>query len=284
MMRRIWVALALAAAVCLTGPQARADVKPHALFSDGMVLQRGMNCPIWGTADPGEEVKLEIRVMKPTSAHASIGDAVAGQDGKWIIYLPVDPEMTGGPYKLTIKGKNTITLKDVYVGEVWVCSGQSNMEWPLRAAHNGDESIRQSANRNIRLFTVPKKPSDKPLTDVNGKWQECKPDTVGGFTAVGYFFGRDLQKALDVPVGLIHTSWGGTVAEAWTTRAALENNPDLMGMVEKDATGREMAQANYEKALKKYDEDLAKYKEAAAKAKEKGDNPPRAAQARRAEQ
>jgi sialate O-acetylesterase len=276
MKHRISTALALAAAAWLAGTQARADVKPHALFSEGMVLQRGMNCPVWGTADPGEKVAVRLEAKMPFSIHNSSAAAIAGQDGKWKTTLPIPTDITGGPYTLTIQGKNTITLKDVYVGEVWVCSGQSNMEWPLRAAHNGEESIRQSANSKIRLFTVPKKTSDKPLTEVNAKWQECKPETVGGFTAVGYFFGRDLQKSLDVPVGLIHTSWGGTVAEAWTTRAALADDPALRGMIEKDATGGETAQANYEKALKKYEADLTTYKEAAAKAKEKGENPPRA--------
>src|SRR6516162_461870 len=154
MMRRISAALALAAAVWLTGSQARAEVKPHALFSDGMVLQRGTNCPIWGTADPGEEVKVEFRVIKPNSSHASSGAAVAGPDGRWNITLPVDREMAGGPYELTIKGKNAITLKDVYVGEVWVCSGQSNMEWPLSATENAKEAIENSTNPQIRLFTV----------------------------------------------------------------------------------------------------------------------------------
>jgi sialate O-acetylesterase len=220
MEQRILIAVTLAVAICLAGPQARADVKPNELFTDGMVLQRGVAWPIWGTADPGEQVSVAW-------VHAGGFGAVetqyfsqvnADKDGKWRIDLRIPVNFAGGPDKLTIKGKNTITLKDVYVGDVWICSGQSNMEWQLRNTHNAAEAIAKSKNPKIRLFTVPKNTSEKPLDSFKGdpKWQECNPDTVKNFTAVGYFFGRDLQKALDVPIGLIHTSWGGTVAEAWT--------------------------------------------------------------------
>jgi sialate O-acetylesterase len=264
MNRRILAALVLAAAACLVGRPAHADVKPHALFSDGMVLQRGMKCPIWGTAAPGEAITVNLATTKGTTTTISGTAVEAGQDGKWKASLQISPAMAGGPYTLAIKGNNTLTLKDVYVGEVWVCSGQSNMEWPLRASHNADQAIQSSANPKIRLFTVPKATSDKPRTEVEGQWQECNPSTVPGFTAVGYFFGRDLQKALNVPVGLIHTSWGGTVAEAWTTRSALESSPEL-----KDMVGQyEAAPANYKKALARYEAELAKYKEAVAKAKQ----------------
>ena len=261
MMRRISAALALAAAVWLTGSQARAEVKPHALFSDGMVLQRGTNCPIWGTADPGEEVKVEFRVIKPTSSHASSGAAVAGRDGKWNITLPVDREMAGGPYELTIKGKNAITLKDVYVGEVWVCSGQSNMEWPLSATENAKEAIENSTNLQIRLFTVPHNTPSKPVHDFKGdpKWQGCNPETVKRFSAVAYYFGSNLQKALEVPVGLIHTSWGGTRAEAWTSRPVLEQYEEWKWEFP---------------AQEKFKPELDRYTEAVKKAKEEGKKPP----------
>ncbi len=265
MKQRLWSAGALIA-VCLAGQPARADVKPHALFTDGLVLQRGMKCPIWGTADPGEQVSVTFAVVKRNASASASASATADQDGKWRVTVQVGSEMAGGPYTLTIQGKNTITLKDVYVGEVWVCSGQSNMEWSLRAAHNGKEAIEKSANPKIRLFTVPKKTSDKPLTEVKAEWQECKPETVAGFTAVGYYFGRDLQKALDVPVGLIHTSWGGTRAEAWTTRPALEADAELRDEI----ANYEKAKANSGKALEKYKDDLEKYKQAMKKAKEEG--------------
>ncbi len=273
MKQRILIAIALTTA-CLTSQQTRADVKPHALFTDGMVLQRGVVCPIWGTADPGEEVQVFL------GGKVSLGGArqTAGKDGKWQVVLVIPPESAGGPYKMEIKGKNTITLKDVYVGDVWICSGQSNMEWQLQNTHNAKEAIENAKNPKIRLFTVPKNTSDKPLDGFKGqpKWQECNPETVRHFSAVGYFFGRDLQKALDVPIGLIHTSWGGTVAEAWTTRDALENNPELKGMIEQYDNSKPKARENYEKALKKYEADLAKHQEAVAKAKEEGEQPPRA--------
>jgi sialate O-acetylesterase len=130
-------------------------------------------------------------------------------------------------------GSNTIHIKNVLVGEVWICSGQSNMEWPLQFTVDANKSIESSANPMIRLFTVAKRPASASLTEVHGKWDECGPKTVGSFSAVGYFFGRDLQKALKVPVGLIHTSWGGTPAEAWTSRQTLEAEPTLKYMAEK---------------------------------------------------
>jgi sialate O-acetylesterase len=273
MKQRIWIAAA--AAAVLAASQGRADVKPHALFTDGMVLQRGMECPIWGTAAPGEEISAELRTPREAVKCAVLK---ADSNGKWKAKLPIATIEAGGPYTVIIKGKNTITLKDVYVGEVWVCSGQSNMEWQLQNSHNGKEAIAKAKNPNIRLFTVPKNTSDRPLTEFKGqpKWQECNPDTVKTFTAVGYYFGRDLQKALNVPIGLIHTSWGGTIAEAWTTREALENNAGLKGLVEQYDKNRPSAPADFDKALKQYEADLAKYKEAVAKAKEEGKQPPRA--------
>ncbi|HEY7328549.1 MAG TPA: sialate O-acetylesterase [Gemmataceae bacterium] len=265
MKKRILVALAMAIAFCLSGPQARADVKPHGLFTDGMVLQGGMKCPIWGTADPGEKVHLLLEAKKSLSISVSSAGGQAGEDGKWKTTLSIPAEMVGGPHTLTIKGKNTITLKDVYVGEVWICSGQSNMEWAIRASHNADEVIKNSQNPKIRLFTVPKNTSDKPLDGFKGdpKWHECNPDTVKGFSAVGYFFGRDLQKALDVPVGLIHTSWGGSRAEAWTSRPVLESHEEWKNIF-----------ADFEKDKADYAKALETYKETAAKAKEEGKKAP----------
>ena len=253
MKRRILAAVA--AAVCIAAPQARADVKPHALFSDGMVLQRGVDCPIWGTADPGEKVSWRFS----WGSEGIVGHSkIAGEDGKWKLTIPKKDLKVGGPFTLTITGKNVVSIQDVYVGEVWICSGQSNMEWPLSATATGAEAIKNAKNSKIRLFTVPKNPADKPQKGFKGepKWQECNPDTVKNFTAVGYFFGRDLQKALDVPVGLIHTSWGGTRAEAWTSRPVLESHEEW-----KDES------VSYHKAAEQY-------REAAQKAKESGEKPP----------
>ncbi len=139
-----------------------------------------------------------------------------------VLDLAVKGIPAGGPYTFTFKGKNTIVLKEVYLGEVWVCSGQSNMAMSLKGCEGSGAAKADSKNPKIRLFTVPHKASPMPETEVGGKWVECGPGTVGGFSGVAYFFGRDLQKALNVPVGLIHTSWGGTASEEWTSLKTLQ--------------------------------------------------------------
>src|SRR5579871_2621361 len=166
--------VALAAAVlALAGPAARADVKPNPLFGDHAVLQRGKPIPVWGTADPGEEVTVKLQ-----SATAS---AKAGADGTWMVKLP--EQSAGGPYELTIHGKNTVTLKDILVGEVWVASGQSNMDWALRASFESQKAIEAAKNPMLRLFTVRKTTAAEPQKTVpvdnrNGHWLECTPETV----------------------------------------------------------------------------------------------------------
>lgn len=269
MMRRMGIALALAIAVCAAGRPARADVKLHALFGDGMVLQQGTKCPVWGSADPGEKVRVSMEVSAASGKVSAAGSDVsteADNSGKWRVDLPLQPEMTGGPHQLVIKGKNTVTLKNVYVGEVWICSGQSNMEWPLSLTQNSEKTIAQSHNPKIRLFTVVKATSLKPRRNVIGTWQECTPETVRNFSAVGYFFGRDLQKARKVPIGLIHSSWGGTVAEAWTARHALEAESDLKYMV----SNLDRALSNYSANLDRYLDNLSKYVERAKQDRREG--------------
>src|SRR5581483_1497273 len=164
--------------------------------------------------------------------------SATAEGGKWVVRL--DDLKAGGPYEMTVAGSNTLTLKNVLVGEVWVASGQSNMQWPVSLSADPEKTVRESANPKLRLFTVKISqgnvvvPSLKPRSDLvlTTGWQESGPDSVKDFSAVAYFFGRDLQKALDVPVGMINTSWGGTVAEAWTSREALEANPDLKYLLE----------------------------------------------------
>jgi sialate O-acetylesterase len=266
-MKRVYWAVALAAAVCLSA-QARADVKPFTLFSDGMVLQSGVKCPVWGTADPGEEVSAAINIG---AANLPAGPSVkADKDGKWALqFSPIQP---GGPYTVTIKGKNEITIKDVLVGEVWVASGQSNMEMNLASCADAKEEIAKSKNPKMHLFTVPKKIADEPTTELQGKWVECDPETSGSFSAVAYYFGRDLQKARNVPVGMIHTSWGGTPAEAWTPQGTLEANPDLKTLFHP----KDELEARYKTAEEKHRADLAKWEEAAKQAKADGkDAPPK---------
>jgi sialate O-acetylesterase len=267
-MKRVYWAAALAAAACLS-VQARADVKPFTLFSDGMVLQGGVQCPIWGTADAGEEVSAVLGIGKANTTAAPPVKTTADKDGKWMLKIgPIQPGE--GIYTVTIQGKNTLTIKDVLVGEVWVASGQSNMEFVLKNAFNAKEDIAKSKNPKIHLFTVPRRIADEPTTELKGKWVECDPDTVGNFSAVAYYFGRDLQKALNVPVGLIHTSWGGTPAEAWTPQNTLEANPDLKNLFRT----KEQAEADYKVAEEKYKTGLEKWEEAAKKAKDEGKTAP----------
>ncbi len=213
----LWIALGLG---CVLAAPVRADVNPNGLFTDYMVLQRGMKVPVWGTATPGEKVTVQFCGQEVS--------ATTGQDGKWKVEL--QKLKAGGPFEMTISGPNNkVQLKDVLVGEVWVCSGQSNMEWPLTATNRAKEAIATATNPQIRLFTVPKATATAPQRDVpRGKradgWRECTSTTVERFSAVGYYFGRDVQKALQVPVGLIHTSWGGTPAEHWTSKEVLEKH------------------------------------------------------------
>jgi sialate O-acetylesterase len=271
---RNWATWALLALVGIwQAAPARADIKPHGLIGDGMVLQQGMKVPIWGTGSPHSTVTVTFQGREFKS------EANANKPGHWLVRL--DDLKPGGPYEMTIAGYqgegegrkklNTIHLKNVYVGEVWVCSGQSNMEWPLRLAHNAREAIAASKDPQIRLFTVPKNPASSPRHNVQGRWEECNPKTVANFSAVAYFFGRDVQKARKVPVGLIHTSWGGTVAEAWMSMAALEANLDF-----KDLAGQGRRDwDNYGKAADRYLDALVKYLPAARMARvERKDLPP----------
>jgi sialate O-acetylesterase len=187
-----------------------ADVRLHGLFTDHMVLQQGRRVPVWGWADDGERVTVTFR-GETRSATA--------RDGRWKVEL--GRLEAGGPDTLTVRGKNTIELADVLVGEVWICSGQSNMEWPISRSHEPQAALDAATHPQLRLFTVPKLKSDLPVDNVQSEWKLCVPENVAGFSAVAYYFGRDLQEALGVPVGLIHTSWGGSPAEVWMREEVL---------------------------------------------------------------
>jgi sialate O-acetylesterase len=256
--------MAYLAGLTLWAVPSRADVKPHALIGDGMVLQQGRKVALWGTAADGEEVRVHLQ-GKEASTQA--------KGGRWVV--SVEGLEAGGPFEMTIRGQNTLTFKNVYVGEVWVASGQSNMEWPVRASADAEKTVANSRNPKLRLFTVPKTVATAPRQNVQGTWQECGPDTVANFSAVAYFFGRDLQKARNVPVGVIHTSWGGTPAEAWTSRQALTAEPSLKGMV--DALDRSIA--DFPDAIDRYVAALQGYKEAVVKARAEGKELPDAPQA-----
>ncbi len=200
-----------------------ANVQPNSLFSDGMVLQQGQGVPVWGSADSGERVTVEFRGQTVS--------AVADTDGQWMVRLK--PLKVGDPSVMTIRGENTIEIKNVLVGEVWICSGQSNMQWSVRASKNPEEEIANADYPKIRLFSVPRIVASKPQSNVKAQWEICSPDTVPNFSAVAYYFGRELHKKLDVPIGLIHTSWGGTPAESWTTQGTLESNPNFQPILDR---------------------------------------------------
>ncbi len=212
--------------VTLSASLANAEVKLPQIFSDDMVLQQKTQAPVWGWAEPGEKVTVTLGDAK--------AEATTNEQGKWM--TKIQTPGAGGPMTLVIKGKNEIALKNVLMGEVWVCSGQSNMQWSVAASTNAKEEIENAKYPKIRLFTVPsakEMPQPEPQADLglDLQWTECTPQSVPGFSAVAYFFGRKLQQELDVPIGLINTSWGGTICEAWTSKPALESDPDWYGPI-----------------------------------------------------
>ncbi|MFP4057438.1 MAG: sialate O-acetylesterase [Candidatus Brocadiia bacterium] len=253
----------------LFAPGAAADPKLPGIFGDHMVLQRGRPVPVWGTADPGEAITVSVADQK--------GTVEADKQGTWKVQLK--PLQAGGPLQLTVAGKTTVTLTDVLVGEVWVCSGQSNMAWPLRAASHAKAETAEAAYPKIRLFSVPHQVAQVVQDDCGGSWALCGPETVPGFSAVGYFFGRELHKELDVPVGLIHSSWGGTPAEAWTERSFLEKHNATLPILARWLRTVEQhpeAMERYQEKLTEYKEvTLAKWEDAVKKAKAEGKQPPR---------
>ena len=202
---------------------ARADVRLPAIISDNMVLQQQTKVRLWGNANPAEHVTITLQ-QKSFST-------VADKEGHWEIWL--GPLNAGGPFELTIKGNNLLIIKNVVVGEVWLCSGQSNMEWPLINTVGGAEAVAQANYSEIRLFQVEHHTAASPLTDLEGRWVVTTPDDAANFSAVGYFFGRELHLQLRVPVGLVNSSWGGTPAEAWTSRDALLRSPELKPILDR---------------------------------------------------
>ncbi|MDB6036944.1 MAG: Sialic acid-specific 9-O-acetylesterase, partial [Verrucomicrobiales bacterium] len=253
---RSWACSSLFAALSLFAtPRANADVKLNALFSDHMVLQQGMRVPVWGTADEGEKVAV---------AFGGKTVSTVAHNGKWTVKLP-SLKSNSKPGTLVVTGNNKIELNDVLVGEVWIASGQSNMEFALRNSYQSQNDIAAAANPNIRLFTVPKLKANQPVEDIKSSWQECDPQTSPGFSAVAYYFARDLQKDLGVPIGVIHTSWGGSPAEVWTSEDLLSGNPEY----KRDILDTFAAQD------RKHQEDVAKWEAESARLKAEGKQPAR---------
>ena len=190
----------------------RADLVMSPIFGDSMVLQRDQPIHIWGWTLPNQQVTAEVGGSK--------GSAMADGNGRFDLML--DPLSAGGPHEMTIVADETKVFRDVLIGEVWLCSGQSNMAWPVSNANDPDLESLTAKFPQIRLISVPQVASQEPLNDFEGKWEACNPDTVKSFSAVGYFFGRRLHQSLDVPIGLIDNAWGGSAAEAWVSRDDLE--------------------------------------------------------------
>ncbi len=210
---------------------ARADMKLNPLFSDDMILQREKPAPIWGQADAGERVTIRFAGQSKT--------AVADAKGRWMVRL--SPLRAAAGRVLVAQGKNTVTLKNVAVGDVYLCSGQSNMQFGLSESQFGAVDVAKANYPNIRLLGVPQKAAATPQSEFGGavKWQTCTPKSAASFSAVGYFFGRELHQKLQIPIGLIDSSWGGTIAEAWTSRQTLAAMPEYRkGLADMDAAAR----------------------------------------------
>jgi sialate O-acetylesterase len=217
--------LSLVIGLILLPAAARADVKPHALCREGMVLQQNSAVVIWGKADQGEKVTVMFRGQKATG--------MPNAEGDWSV--TVNSGAAGGPEEMVIEGKNRLHYKNVLVGEVWLCSGQSNMEWSVGGCDKSDKDYAFSAphDSQLRMFRVRKTPKVRPEKETAGSWVEADAKTIGNWTAVGYFFGRDLREHVKVPVGLIEAAWGGTRAEAWTSPRALASSPSYKAEIEK---------------------------------------------------
>jgi sialate O-acetylesterase len=202
---------------------ATAQLEVASFFGDHMVLQREQEIPVWGKATPGDKVTVTFRNTSVT--------AQAKDDGTWGLRLP--EQAVGEPASLQIKSADqTVSFEDVLIGEVWICSGQSNMEWPVERSANPEEEIAAADYPHIRLFDVARKFSPEPVDTVEATWKVCSPESVASFSAVGYYFGRHLWKELNVPIGLVSSNWGGTPAEAWTPLETLEANPTYAELVD----------------------------------------------------
>lgn len=221
----VLISLAIIFSNCGLFSEPATNIRLPKLFSNNMVLQQNKEIPVWGTATAGGKVIVEIAGQsKSTTVNSA---------GRWRVNLGA--LSAGGPHVLTIVGKDSLIFENVMVGEVWLCSGQSNMEWPLYEGAkilNYDQEVAAADYPNIRLFQVDHTMKNLPIRDVNSVgWKECSPENIIGFSAVAYFFGRNLHKNLNIPIGLIQSTWGGTPAEAWTSAASLRENPDFSKII-----------------------------------------------------
>lgn len=200
-----------------------AEVKLASIFADNMVLQRDVKIPIWGWAAVNEHITVHF--------HNQSKSTKADHNGKWIVYL--DKENAGGPFVLTVKGKNTIQINNILVGEVWICSGQSNMEWTVGQSENATEEIASANFSTIRHIKIPKEVNSQSNSDFKTTpWEVCSPQTVENFTAIGYFFAKELTQEVGIPIGLINASWGGTNIETWISKQGFESEAEFREMIQ----------------------------------------------------
>lgn len=224
-----WMAKAMASCLCFGAfVSMHAEVKMPAFFADNMVMQQQTQANLWGTATPNKKVTVK------TSWSKEVVSTTAAADGRW--KLAVQTPAAGGPYEVTVSDGSALTLKNVMVGELWLCAGQSNMEMPMKGYKNqpvegANMACLKSKNPQIRLFTVARNSSTQPAEDVKGAWEEAAPATVREFSATAYYFGRQLQETLQVPVGLIVTAWGGSACEAWMSDEMLQAFPEAAAKI-----------------------------------------------------
>lgn len=239
--------LAMIFTLCLV-TQVKADISLPSVFNSNMVLQRGLPIKVWGHADAAEKITVNFGGKSVST--------LANAQGKWQVKLPAQKENAKGQ-NLTLAGKNKIQLTNILIGDVWICSGQSNMQWALSSSNNAQQEIADANRPQIRLFKVRMTTSSEPREDCEGTWEVCMPDTARSFSGVGYFFGRNLQQHLNVPIGLIGTYWGGTVAEAWTSHEALSE-----AMTDFDASIKQLKTPtpSNEAKIRKHEEKLKVYK------------------------
>ena len=237
--------------------QLQANMKLPAIIADNMVLQQQTSVALWGWADPNEQIEVTAGWNNQTVK------TVADAKGNWLVRM--NTIKAGGPYTLEFKGHNSIRVNNILLGEVWLCSGQSNMEFPLAKGQGWRTGIfdyekeTAAANYpNMRLFTVKQAVAGEPLKNVEGSWGSCTPETAAGFSAVAYFFARKLMQETGIPVGMIHTSWGGTPAESWVSKEVLESN----GILQPILTRYDKAVIDYPEVQKKYETDLDAWKKA----------------------
>jgi len=246
---------------------ASADVKLPAIISDRMVVQQDVLIPIWGWADPGEQVTVELGGQVKTT--------VADAKGKWMVKLPKLKAAEG--LTLVVKGKNKLSVNDVLVGEVWICSGQSNMAMTVNRCKDFDKEKAEAKFPQLRMFTLERSSKAEPQEDCKGRWELTTPENIAFFSATAYFFGREIHQQMKVPVGLINTSWGGTSIEAWTSMEAQSKLKEYGAISE---SWVKLTEKPYDEkaAMAQYNKQMEARKESVKKAKAAGKAAPRAPQ------